>query len=184
MPGTSSSISLGRSCPSDYANGHTGSSQWDLVLEATAGTPVFAVGDGRVAKIGNEPKGGGGYGRFILLEFDNPKYDATANQCSGVAEYENLYALYAHLEHIELDVKVGTEVDAGQQLGKTGRSGNITTEPSHLHFEIKPNDTMTKSSNNVRFDPGEVFGYELYNCGDTGLVNQELFGSCQAEDGD
>jgi hypothetical protein len=30
--GTSSSISLGASCPSDCANGHTGSDQWDLVL--------------------------------------------------------------------------------------------------------------------------------------------------------
>src|SRR5262249_16535990 len=31
--GTSSSISLGASCPSDCANGPTGSDQWDLVLE-------------------------------------------------------------------------------------------------------------------------------------------------------
>jgi hypothetical protein len=30
--GTSSSISLGASCPSDCANGRTGSDQWDLVL--------------------------------------------------------------------------------------------------------------------------------------------------------
>src|SRR5262249_3957664 len=30
--GTSSSISLGASCPSDCANGPTGSDQWDLVL--------------------------------------------------------------------------------------------------------------------------------------------------------
>jgi len=29
--GTSSSISRGGSCPSDYANGRTGSDQWDLV---------------------------------------------------------------------------------------------------------------------------------------------------------
>jgi CRP/FNR family transcriptional regulator, cyclic AMP receptor protein len=32
--GTSSSISLGASCPSDCANGPTGSDQWDLVLWA------------------------------------------------------------------------------------------------------------------------------------------------------
>jgi len=30
-PGTSSSISPGASCPSDCANGPTGSDQWDLV---------------------------------------------------------------------------------------------------------------------------------------------------------
>src|SRR5262249_52762040 len=33
--GTSSSISLGASCPSDCANGPTGSDQWDLVLDRT-----------------------------------------------------------------------------------------------------------------------------------------------------
>src|SRR5262249_20360305 len=33
--GTSSSISLGASCPSDCANGPTGSDQWDLVLPLT-----------------------------------------------------------------------------------------------------------------------------------------------------
>jgi hypothetical protein len=32
-PGTSSSISHGASCPSDCANGRTGSNHWDLVLE-------------------------------------------------------------------------------------------------------------------------------------------------------
>src|SRR5262249_54450853 len=31
--GTSSSISLGASCPSDCANGPTGSDQWDFVLD-------------------------------------------------------------------------------------------------------------------------------------------------------
>jgi hypothetical protein len=35
--GTSSSISLGASCPSDCANGPTGSDQWDLVLIMTLG---------------------------------------------------------------------------------------------------------------------------------------------------
>src|ERR1700756_3218250 len=38
--GTSSSTSLGASCPSDCANGPTGSDQWDLVLRhAFAGVP-------------------------------------------------------------------------------------------------------------------------------------------------
>src|SRR5262249_8188095 len=36
--GTSSSISLGASCPSDCANGPTGSDQWDLVLEYVWGS--------------------------------------------------------------------------------------------------------------------------------------------------
>src|SRR5262249_9369865 len=35
--GTSSSISLGASCPTDCANGPTGSDQWDLVLGALNG---------------------------------------------------------------------------------------------------------------------------------------------------
>src|SRR5262245_41783033 len=36
-PGTSSSISLGASCPSDCANGRTSSDQWDSVLVVAAG---------------------------------------------------------------------------------------------------------------------------------------------------
>src|SRR4029077_19462761 len=36
--GTSSSTSLGASCPSDCANGPTGSDQWDLVLRAARGS--------------------------------------------------------------------------------------------------------------------------------------------------
>src|SRR5262249_44336027 len=44
--GTSSSISLGASCPSDCANGPTGSDQWDLVLVVGAinlGVPFFCL---------------------------------------------------------------------------------------------------------------------------------------------
>src|SRR5262249_5266140 len=52
--GTSSSISLGASCPSDCANGPTGSDQWDLVLvisttERHAALPYQGSGDGRSA---------------------------------------------------------------------------------------------------------------------------------------
>src|SRR5262249_34096542 len=43
--GTSSSISLGASCPSDCANGPTGSDQWDLVLQRGCQF-CFAANDG------------------------------------------------------------------------------------------------------------------------------------------
>src|SRR5262249_34951865 len=42
--GTSSSISLGASCPSDCANGPTGSDQWDLVLSPLS--PLTNIGFG------------------------------------------------------------------------------------------------------------------------------------------
>ncbi|MFD7863466.1 M23 family metallopeptidase [Streptomyces sp. NPDC059783] len=44
------------------------------------------------------------------------------------------YALYAHLRHGSLRVRVGETVRAGQQLAECGNSGN-STEP-HVHFQL------------------------------------------------
>src|SRR6266540_3715051 len=44
-PGTSSSISLGASCPSDCANGRTSSDQWDSVLVAPGALAPEAFGN-------------------------------------------------------------------------------------------------------------------------------------------
>jgi hypothetical protein len=48
--GTSSSINHGASCPSDCANGRTGSDQWDLVLGLQVAISRF------VAEVNDDPK--------------------------------------------------------------------------------------------------------------------------------
>lgn len=36
-----------------------------------------------------------------------------------------------------IDVNKGDVVNTGEQIGTMGRTGNVTTEPTHLHFEVR-----------------------------------------------
>lgn len=141
---------------------------WDLSAEPNS--PVFAVADGTVVQThSNVP----GFGRCALLEIDNPKYKPGLKASVGIENYEKLYVLYAHLSHF--DIKDGDRVKHGKQIGKSGRSGNARGEPPHLHIELLLENSLSKSTQ--RIDPGELLGYDLYMCGGTGLVNQNVFGS-------
>ncbi|MGF6367742.1 M23 family metallopeptidase [Paraburkholderia sp. MM5482-R1] len=144
---------------------------WDLSAESNS--PVFAVADGSVVQIHTNVSG---FGRCILLEFHNPKYKPGLIASVGIENYEKLYALYAHLSQFE--VSEGDSVRDGEEIGKTGTSGNAGGEPAHLHFELLLENSLAKSAR--RIDPGDLLGYELYTCGSTGLVNQEVFGSRKA----
>ena len=81
---------------------------------ARRGTPVRAIGDGRVVYAGWRK---GGYGRMIEI-----RHDVT-------------YASrYAHLQGVGKGVRKGIQVRKGQIIGYVGSSG-LTTGP-HLHFEL------------------------------------------------
>ncbi|MFB7910751.1 peptidoglycan DD-metalloendopeptidase family protein [Kitasatospora sp. NPDC056076] len=91
-----------------WASGHhTGQ---DFV--ASTGTPLRAVANGVVVKAGSD----GAYGNEVEIKLADGKY-----------------AQYAHLSSI--GVSVGQTVTAGQQLGLSGATGNVTGP--HLHFEIR-----------------------------------------------
>ncbi|MEK2495238.1 LysM peptidoglycan-binding domain-containing M23 family metallopeptidase [Kitasatospora purpeofusca] len=91
-----------------WASGHhTGA---DFV--AATGTPLRAVAAGTVVKAGN----GGAYGNEVEIKLADGKY-----------------AEYAHLSSI--GVSIGQTVTAGQQIGLSGATGNVTGP--HLHFEIR-----------------------------------------------
>ncbi|MFF2081250.1 peptidoglycan DD-metalloendopeptidase family protein [Kitasatospora sp. NPDC058162] len=91
-----------------WASGHhTGQ---DFV--ASTGTPLRAVANGVVVKAGYD----GAYGNEVEIQLGDGKY-----------------AQYAHLSSI--GVSVGQTVTAGQQLGLSGATGNVTGP--HLHFEIR-----------------------------------------------
>lgn len=145
---------------------------WDL--EAAVNSSVFAVAEGVVMQVHADVEG---FGRCILLEIDNPRYRAGLMASFGTANHEKLYVLYAHLSRAY--VVVGDEVSKGQEIGKTGISGNAGGEPPHLHIELLLDNSLARGT--PRIDPGELLGYELYSCSETGLVNQELFGSCMAK---
>jgi len=76
------------------------------------GTPLKATGKGTVSQVTNHPK----YGKMVVIEMDNGL--VTANM---------------HLD--SSSVKVGDKVTPGQNIGKTGNTGEWTTG-GHDHFSV------------------------------------------------
>ncbi|MEV6106218.1 transglycosylase family protein [Streptomyces sp. NPDC051940] len=89
---------------------HTG-----VDFTASSGTPVKAVGAGTVVKAGYGADGGA-YGNAVVIRHADGRYSQ-----------------YAHLSSVA--VQEGQSVTAGQQIGLSGATGNVTGP--HLHFEIR-----------------------------------------------
>ncbi|MFD3496855.1 peptidoglycan DD-metalloendopeptidase family protein [Streptomyces sp. NPDC058676] len=97
-----------RTAGSMWSSGyHTGV---DFVVPT--GTSLKAVGAGTVVSAG----WGGAYGNQVVIKLA-----------------DGYYAQYAHLS--SLSVSSGQSVTAGQQVGLSGATGNVTGP--HLHFEIR-----------------------------------------------
>ncbi|WP_449348719.1 thiol reductant ABC exporter subunit CydD [Streptomyces shaanxiensis] len=90
-----------------WANGHTGQD-----FAVPIGTPVRAVGAGRVVKVSC----GGAFGIEVVIEHPG-----------------GYYTQYAHLAAVTVDQ--GDGVAPGQWIGQSGTSGNSTGP--HLHFEVR-----------------------------------------------
>ena len=84
---------------------------------AKAGTPVVAVKDGRLRKVGTAPVPGN------RLWLDTKNGDQF---------------FYAHLAAFSRDARSGARVKAGQVLGFVGSTGDAEKTPPHVHFEIHP----------------------------------------------
>ncbi|MFE9444133.1 peptidoglycan DD-metalloendopeptidase family protein [Streptomyces sp. NPDC006602] len=116
--GTSSGFTLPVSGASVGTGYHVAGSMWssgyhtgvDFVVPT--GTSLKAVGAGTVVSAG----WGGAYGNQVVIRLA-----------------DGYYAQYAHLS--SLSVSSGQSVTAGQQLGLSGATGNVTGP--HLHFEIR-----------------------------------------------
>ncbi|MFI2424243.1 M23 family metallopeptidase [Streptomyces sp. NPDC018955] len=95
-----------------------GSSLWSsgshtgVDFHAASGTPVQSVGVGTVVEAG----WGGAYGNQVVIKM-----------------HDGTYTQYGHLSSI--GVSVGQQVAAGQQIGLSGATGNVTG--AHLHFEAR-----------------------------------------------
>ncbi len=83
---------------------------------ASRGTPIKAVGDGKVIFKGRK----GGYGRVVILQHGS-KYTT----------------LYAHMNSYNRKIRRGKQVKQGQIIGYVGSSG-LATGP-HLHYEFRIN---------------------------------------------
>lgn len=77
-----------------------------------SGTPVYAIGDGQVVDTGYNRA----YGNYVEIYHGN-----------------NIYSFYAHASSVI--VSAGQYVNKGQQVMKSGATGNVTG--AHLHFEIR-----------------------------------------------
>ncbi|MEJ2597538.1 MAG: M23 family metallopeptidase [Anaerolineales bacterium] len=91
-----------------------------------AGTPVYAMADGRISFSGRM----GGYGWLTII--DHPQ--------------ANLYSLYGHLSPSRWKLESGTHVKRGEliaYLGDPDENGGSADEPldPHLHFGIRAGQT-------------------------------------------
>ncbi|WAP53995.1 transglycosylase family protein [Streptomyces sp. S465] len=97
-----------RAAGSSWSSGyHTG-----VDFPVSIGTSVKAVGTGQVVSAGWADA----YGYQVVIRHPDGKYSQ-----------------YAHLS--QLSVRTGQSVNVGQQVGRSGATGNVTGP--HLHFEIR-----------------------------------------------
>lgn len=100
---------------------HTG-----VDLDAPRGTPVLAAGSGQVITVG--------YGLYSGIQNPNDPYGlAVSIRHDFGYRGQVLYTAYAHLQ--DAQVWVGQRVEAGQQIGTVGDTGNA--DGAHLHFEVR-----------------------------------------------
>jgi len=85
-----------------------------LDLAAPEGTEVYAVRNGRVVDLGEDPV----FGKFIIIGHEN-----------------NMLSLYGHLSSI--DTNLNRDVQSGSLIGRVGSTGQSTGP--HLHFELRQN---------------------------------------------
>lgn len=96
-----------------HPNGHEGYDIGNVL-----GTPVYAIGPGKVIKVYSEGNNKGGNG--VVTEHED-----------GITSY------YAHLDKV--NVGVGDEVDQSTIIGTMGKSGNARGSV-HLHWHLRKNN--------------------------------------------
>ncbi len=90
---------------------------------------------------------------FSVDCMDDSDYGINVTIKSQNESGEDRYAFYAHLS--DIDLAEGTSVIEGDQIGKTGSSGNADPDDPHLHFELRTDGSPGKgldgreSPNNV-----------------------------------
>ena len=82
---------------------------------ASFGTPVVAVADGRIYRVGTLPIAGN---RLWLRDKKGYRY------------------FYAHLSDFAAAAYNGADVHAGEVIGFVGNTGDAEPTPPHLHFEV------------------------------------------------
>lgn len=112
--------------PTDYADAHHDYPATDIF--ADCGSTVVAPAAGVVLEVGRvdrwQPEtdvGAHRGGKFFSIRGDD-----------GVRYYGS------HLSRLRSDIRPGDHVEAGEHLGRVGRTGSARHTPCHLHFGLSP----------------------------------------------
>ncbi len=105
-------------------------------LPAPRGTPVLAVTDGVIERLGRDKRGG----KVVYLR------DSTGHYTF----------FYAHLARHEKGLRPGDHVVKGQRLGDVGATGHVIGGP-HLHFAIFRDDDDASGGRALVVNPYLVF---------------------------
>lgn len=109
-------------------------------IMAPRGTPVLAISDGEIVRVGSNRLGG----NVLYLRAADGSHDF----------------YYAHLDSYSDLAVEGTTVRQGDVLGTVGNTGNARSTPPHLHFQALRR-TGSRSSSPV--NPYTLFrGSDLY----------------------
>jgi murein DD-endopeptidase MepM/ murein hydrolase activator NlpD len=103
---------------------HSGHPHEAIDIMAPMGTPVLAVAPGSIRKLFFSQQGGN-----TIYEFD---------------ETRALCFYYAHLDRYAPGLREGMHVNAAQEIGFVGSTGNARADAPHLHFAITTLDDPNK----------------------------------------
>jgi hypothetical protein len=124
-------------------------------IRAPIGTPVFAIGHGKVVRTKDDPNN-----KYITIEHKNVKYQGK------VWKY---YSSYLHLSQVL--VQPGDVVDKGTLIGRVGLTG-FTTTP-HLHIQVDNEEAPFYPYWPFTLTEAAEAGYSFFEGVDAGL-NQDL----------
>jgi murein DD-endopeptidase MepM/ murein hydrolase activator NlpD len=105
-------------------------------LPAPRGTPVLAVTDGVIERLGRDRRGG----KVVYLRDNSGRYTF----------------FYAHLARHEKGLRSGDHVVKGQRLGDVGATGHVIGGP-HLHFAIFRDEDAASGGRALVVNPYLVF---------------------------
>ncbi len=110
-------------------------------LPAPRGTPLVAVVDGTIERLGRDRRGG----KVVYLRDESGKY----------------IFFYAHLARHAKGLKVGDHVVKGERIGEVGSTGHVIGGP-HLHFAIFRDDERESTwKRGVAVNPSLIFSTRL-----------------------
>jgi len=88
-------------------------------FKAPIGTPIFSPFNGTVVR-------------------KNWNWRANGNCLELAFPGKQFHAFFLHMDRISRDIGAGTEVKAGEEIGRVGNTGHVTAP--HLHYQLEIND--------------------------------------------